>query len=298
MSIEVTNKPNLPRFGAENEDRRGDEANFRHERHTAMRQPSASSRLPLPPGCAGAENVKRTQFAAFRAKNEGRDVKQSQLGGTRGRRARPALQDGWRNAGKPAGGPVASSWEPEMTNKANLPRFRPKNGGRAEKQSQFRRVSLGRCRSYAGNPRQIPRPNDQNGRHRPGAGSCRGRIARGVKQSQFADGCAGRRFTSFTTMAAGDCFPRLREGTLASLLAMTGMGCGCHGERGLPSAAISSVAYLAKRSSRSEVVLWKRSTEEMTECGGIRGYGRIYPSHITCPLSPITEAAFGGVSYE
>jgi len=40
-------------------------------------------------------------------------------------------------------------------------------------------------------------------------------------------------------MAAGDCFPRLREGRLAALLAMTEIGSGRHCERGVPSAAIS-----------------------------------------------------------
>jgi len=57
-------------------------------------------------------------------RGRGGNDKQSQLGGTGGRRARPALRDGRRNAGELAGGPVTGEGGPGMTNKANLRRGR------------------------------------------------------------------------------------------------------------------------------------------------------------------------------
>jgi len=126
-------------------------------RYASMRPPSASGCLPLPPGADRAAGVSvagegdpgitnKANWAGWDARNCGlrtwdwgfeavgvRDVKQTQLGGTGSRRARPALRDGRRNAGRPAGGPVAGAGEPGMSNKANLCVFEAENGVRREK---------------------------------------------------------------------------------------------------------------------------------------------------------------------
>jgi len=74
----MSNKPNLLRFGAENEDRRKNKANFRRGRRVAMRQPSASRRLPLPPGYAGDRKCQTNPISQRRKRTEiGRGDKKS-----------------------------------------------------------------------------------------------------------------------------------------------------------------------------------------------------------------------------
>jgi len=266
----MSNKANFVRFCVENEGRRENDANSRR------RDCRVASLLAITGTREGPVLRNEANSRPVGAGERHQCYNHRQAGACR---CHP-------RAGQGRKAPVADCRGLGMSNEANLPLFWPKNRGRVEKQSQFGRVLPDQCRSYSRNPRRIPRPNGPKERYRPGEGSCRGRTARCVKQTQFADGCAGRRFTSSTTMAARDCFPGLREGTLASLLAITGMGCGCHCERALPSAAISSVAYLAKRGSRSEVPLWKRVTEEMADCGAesaaeaVAESGRTVPEHV------------------
>jgi len=112
----MSNKANLPVFQAKIGDVVRNKPNIhrgRCGRDAPMRPPSASRRLPLPPG---AGNVKRSQF-----------------GGPGSRRAWPALRDGRRNAGRSTGGPVAGAGEPGMSNKANLCVFDAEHGVRREK---------------------------------------------------------------------------------------------------------------------------------------------------------------------
>jgi len=80
------------------------------------------------PGCADVSTIgepallaatrgRRSQRSRWRRRWGPRNYKQSQFSGTGSRRAWPALQDGRRNAGGLAGGPVAGAREPGMSNK-------------------------------------------------------------------------------------------------------------------------------------------------------------------------------------
>jgi len=76
--------------------------------------------------CSLSVSVVKNQAGETSVRSSGvKNVKQTQLGETGGRRARHALRDGWRNAGRSAGGPVAAGREPGMTNKPNC-----RNGGK------------------------------------------------------------------------------------------------------------------------------------------------------------------------
>jgi len=76
--------------------------------------------------CSLSVSVVKNQVGETSVRSSGvENVKQTQLGGTGNRRARPALRDGRRNGGRSAGGPVAAGREPGMTNKPNC-----RNGGK------------------------------------------------------------------------------------------------------------------------------------------------------------------------
>jgi len=89
---------------------------------------------------AGAREYERTQCAGGSLCRRGRgagNVKRSQFGGPGSRRAWPALRDGRRKAGGAAGGPLASTGGPGMTNKANMPVFQAKMGATWETKPIF-----------------------------------------------------------------------------------------------------------------------------------------------------------------
>jgi len=83
----------------------------------------------------------KANLAAFGAKNEGRDGKQSQLGGTGGRRARPALQGGRPNAGRPAIGNSRQRMH-GAPNKANFCCFGPETRVACENKANLRARGL------------------------------------------------------------------------------------------------------------------------------------------------------------
>jgi len=153
----TSNEPNLRRFLAENEGGAGNEANLcgaaagigdwglpigdsrqrmrgmsnkanwattahspqRHGDHRRVRKRNCKKELDLM-FYALCGSVVHNRAGETSGRSSGaRNVKRTQLGGRDNRRARPALRDGRRDAGRSAGGPVAGEGEPGIADKAN-----------------------------------------------------------------------------------------------------------------------------------------------------------------------------------
>jgi len=181
-SPEMSNKPNLPRFLAENEGRRENKANPSggEARHWGFR-------------------IADCRFAAVEAWNAGAwNVKRTQLGETGSRRARPALPDARRNAGRSGQPSVAASRGPGMSNKPNLRRFGPKTRVAVKTKPVFARAVRG-ARHQCYRHRQAGAC-----RCHPGAGGGRGAPLAGCGEPGMSNKANLRRISGFGLSAGAD----------------------------------------------------------------------------------------------